>query len=195
MTTNYRIERDLFHALTMSQVFEDYVRSDQLYGYAAGLFSNMPSMTIGSLVMRLRRIDTLRMHMPDSKKKKLDDALDKYLQVRTDWLYHFENKIKQEAHSRVDAMKGFFYECSDNIRNCIGIYKPEMMRRTIVQELVREMEILNIRDGELIAKITETDDKLRRVTEKADFQWADILIPAYDEKEFWWLYNSPPNLP
>ncbi|MEO0599555.1 MAG: hypothetical protein AAF126_25820 [Chloroflexota bacterium] len=70
-----------------------------------------------------------------------------------------------------------------------------MMRRTIVQELVREMEILNIRDGELIAKITETDDKLRRVTEKADFQWADILIPAYDEKEFWWLYNSPPNLP
>ncbi|MEO1166206.1 MAG: hypothetical protein AAFV98_20675 [Chloroflexota bacterium] len=195
MTTNYRIERDLFHALTMSQVFEDYVRSDQLYGYAAGLFSNMPSMTIGSLVMRLRRIDTLRMHMPDSKKKKLDDALDKYLQVRTDWLYHFENKIKQEAHSRVDAMKGFFYECSDNIRNCIGIYKPEMMRRTIVQELVREMEILNIRDGELVAKITETDDKLRRVTEKADFQWADILIPAYDEKEFWWLYNSPPNLP
>ncbi|MEO0599556.1 MAG: hypothetical protein AAF126_25825, partial [Chloroflexota bacterium] len=104
----------------------------RLYGYAAGLFSNMPSMTIGSLVMRLRRIDTLRMHMPDSKKKKLDDALDKYLQVRTDWLYHFENKIKQEAHSRVDAMKGFFYECSDNIRNCIGIYKPEMMRRTIV---------------------------------------------------------------
>lgn len=195
MTTKYRIERDLYHTLTMCQVFEDYVRSDQLYGYAAGLFSNMPSMTIGSLVMRLRRIDTLRMHMPDSKKKKLDNALDKYLQVRTDWLYHFENKIKQEAHSRVDAMKGFFYECSDNIRNCIGIYKPEIMRRTIVQELVREMDILNIRDGELLAKITETDDKLQRVTEKADFQWADILIPAYDEDEFWWLYHSPPNLP
>lgn len=195
MTTSYNIRRDLNQALTMSKVFEDYVRSKQLYGYASGLFSNMPSMTIGALVMRLRRLDELRMHMPDSQSKKLDGALDRYLQVRTDWLYHYEKKLHQEAHSRIDAMKGFFYECSDNIRNCIGIYKPEMMRRTIVQELVREMEILGRRDAQLMVKISDTDKKLQRVTEPAGFQWSELLAAAYDEEEFWWLYHSPPNLP
>lgn len=196
MSTHYKFGQDINQAVKMAEVLEDYVRNDQLYGYATGLFSTMPSMTVGALVLRLRRLDMLREHLKDYQSKKLDTAIDQYMQVRTNWTYHYTEKIHAESHSRIDAMKAFFYECSDNIRNCIGIYKPEMMRRTIVQELLREMHELNIdADAELKTKIQDIDEKLLKVTEEESFQWATILKPAYDNQEFWWLYYSPPNIP
>ncbi|MEO1287479.1 MAG: hypothetical protein AAFV93_06895 [Chloroflexota bacterium] len=195
MSSSYKFGQDINQATKMAEVLEDYVRGTQLYGYASGLFSTMPSMTVGALIMRLRRLDILRHHLKDHQSKKLDKAIDRYMQVRTDWTYHYTEKMTEEAHSRIDAMKAFFYECNDNIRNCIGIYKPEMMRRTMVQELVREMQSLNISDAELHEKIEDTDSKLRRTTEKATFQWAKVLKPAYNSDEFWWLYYSPPDIP
>jgi len=194
MSTNYKFGRDINQAASMAEFLEGYVRGNQLYGYAAGLFSGMPGLTVGSLVMRLRRLDVLRDHLKDHQSKKLDKVIDTYMQVRTDWTYHYTGKVQREAHSRIDAMKAFFYECSDNMRGCIANYKPEISRRTIVQELVREMNALNIEDSDLITKIEDTDNKLRKVTEKADFQWSDILQPAYERNEFWWLYYSPPDL-
>lgn len=196
MATHYKFGQDINQAERMAEVLEDYVRSEQLYGYAAGLFSNMPSMTVGGLLMRLRRLDMLRAHLKDHQSKRLDTAIEQYMLVRTDWAYHYTQKIRKESHSRIDAMKAFFYECSDNIRNCIGIYKPEIMRRTIVQELLGEMQALAINaDQELLEKVQQIDEKLQKVTEPSDFQWANILQPAYDRQGFWWLYHSPPNIP
>jgi len=195
MSTDYKFGQDINQAVKMAEVLEGYVLTEHLYGYATGLFTNLPSMTVGALILRLRRLDVLRDHLKDYQSKKLDIAIDDYMQVRTNWTYHYTKKIHKESHSRIDAMKAFFYECSDNIRNCIGIYKPEIMRRTIVQELLREMDALGINDDELLDKIKGIDEKLQKITESADFQWADILKPAYDSQEFWWLYHSPPDIP
>lgn len=195
MSTNYKFGEDVDQAAKMAELLEDYVRSKQLYAYAGAIFSNMPSMTVGALVLRLRRLDVLRDHLKDHQSKKLDKAIDRYMFVRTDWAYHYTGKMKQEAHSRIDTIKPFFYECGENIRNCIGIYKPELMRRTIVQELLREMQDLNVKDVDLQVKVSEIDYRLHKVTETAKFQWAEILKPAYDANEFWWLYHSPPNIP
>lgn len=195
MSTRYKFDTDLNQAMKMAELLDDYVRSEQLYGYAGALFSNMPSMTIGALVLRLRRLDMLRDQLKDHQSKNLDKAIDLFMLVRTNWSYHYTAKMQKEAHSRIDTMKAFFYECQDNIRNCIAVYKPEIMRRTIVQELVREMQDLDIKDIDLLVKMSETDTRLRKVTEASDFQWAEILKPVYDSKEFWWLYHSPPNLP
>lgn len=194
MSAKYKFGRDVNQVFTMTEVLESYVRSKTLYGYASGLFSNMPSLTVGAVLLRLRRLDILRDELKDHQSKKLDKAIDNFMRVRTDWAYHYEGKLGQEAHSRIDAMKGFFYECRDNIHNCIGIYKPEMMRRTIVEELIREMDALNLQDADLVSKIEDTDEKLQRVTEPSEFQWAAALQPAYDRDDFWWLYYSPPDL-
>lgn len=195
MAQKYKFASDLKQAQMMAEQLEGYVRSKQLYGYAAGLFSNMPSLTIGALLLRLRRLDLLRDHLKDRQLKALDQSIDRYAQVRHEWMYHYSEKAQQEAQSRIDAMKGFFYECRDNIHNCIGIYKPEMMRRTIIQELLYEFDDLNLKpDTDLIDKIRQTDQNLRQITEPSDFQWAHILQAAYDRDSFWWLYASPPDL-
>lgn len=195
MSTKYSIRSDVHEALTMAQTLQDYILSDQLYGFASGnIFSGMPSLTVGALLLRLRRLHILRDAMPDSQSKKLDKAVDLYQYVRTEWAYHYEQKLTREAHSRLDAMKGFFYDCDRSMRLCIGIYKPELMRRTIVQELWREIQALSVRDDDLQDKMYSTDEQLRQYVETADFQWSEQLVPAYPEDEFWWLYHSPPDL-
>lgn len=196
MAGSYSFKRDVNQALIMADSLEGYVRGNRLYGVTtAGLQAQMPSMTVGGLLLRLHRLGALRNEIPDFLTKKVDKAIDRYEYVRSEWAYHFEQKVLQEAHSRIDAMKGFFYECADNIRLCIGIYKPEIMRRTIVEHLRDELKRLNATDGTLEAKIIETDDKLRRYVEPSTFQWATVLQAAYPIEDYWWLYHSPPDLP
>lgn len=196
MSATYNIRRDLNEALAMAQGLDAYVRSRQLYGFTAGnIFSGMPSLTAGALLLRLRRLDVLREQMRDSDSKKLDKAVDLYTYVRNEWAFHYEGKVLREAHSRIDAMKGFFYECAENIRQCGGIYKPEMTRRTIVQELLRELAALKAMDDDLDEKVKGTDEQLQKYLEPATFQWSQMLKPAYPADEFWWLFHAPPNLP
>lgn len=194
MSGKYAFKKDVKEALAMAETFSHYVRGNALYGKTS-MFSSMPSVTAGALLMRLRRLDLLRDQMKDHETKNLDKAIDYFEAVRQDWRHHYEGKLQKEAHSRIDAMRGFFYECGENIRNCIGIYKPEILRRTIVQEILRELEDLHIEDSDLTGKIKVTDNRLHNVTEPTDFQWADILKPVYPRDEFWWLYKAPPNLP
>lgn len=196
MSKNYRFSRDVDEAVAMADALESYIRSNTLYGVtSSGLFSGMPSMTVGALLLRLRRLDTLRDRLTDRHIKRLDKAIEQYELARTEWALHYETKIPQEAHSRIDAMKTFFYECANSIRLCRGIYRPEITRRTIVQELLKEMQVLDLKDTDLVEKVEAVDEKLSRVTESEEFQWSSKIQPAYPEREFWWLYAAPPDLP
>jgi len=196
MSQAYSFNQDMREVQAMAEALNNYVRGNRLYGStAAGIFARMPAMTVGALLLRLRRLDVLRDHLIDSQKKTLDKAIDLYEFNRTEWAHHYQEKLLREAHSRIDAMKAFFYECGDSVRNCAGIYKPEIMRRTIVQEILREMEALNLSDAELAFKVSATDNRLRRYVEASDFQWAQVLKPCYPAAEFWWLYHCPPDLP
>ena len=109
MSGNYQFRRDVDEAVAMADALETYIRGDSLYGVtSAGLFSGMPSMTVGALLLRLRRLDTLRDNLDDRLVKRLDVAIEKYELARNEWAIHYEAKIPQEAHSRIDAMKTFF---------------------------------------------------------------------------------------
>ncbi|MDQ7027411.1 MAG: hypothetical protein Q9P44_17855 [Anaerolineae bacterium] len=195
MSKNYSFEHDIKEALAMAEALGEYVRGQRLYGVVrGGRFSGASSLTAGALLMRLRRLHHLRESLKDFQVKNLDKALDYYEAVRDEWTLHYQGKLQQEAHSRLDAMRTFFYECGDNIQNCIGIYKPEILRRTIVQEILFELEALEVQDSELDIKVKGTDSRLRHYVEPANFQWSEEIQPAYDEDDFWWLYHCPPKL-
>ena len=57
--TNYDRSKDLNEARKMADSLEPYVLGDQVYGSVGGGFftgGNMPSLTIGALLMRVRRL-------------------------------------------------------------------------------------------------------------------------------------------
>lgn len=194
MSDTYSFERDLKEAEAMVKALASYVRQDALYGTVGGMFSsgNMPSLTVGALLMRLRRLDVLRDELDGGQAARLDTAMTQNETVAAEWSLHYTGKVEREAKSRLDAMRTFFDECRSNPRQCAAIYKPEALRRTIVQELLLAMDELDMEaDGELDRKLHMIDQSLRRWLIPADFLWSPQIEAAYSKETFWWLYQHP----
>ncbi len=193
----YTIARDLDEAQAMAKGLETYVRGSNLYGTVGGggLFGNrMPSLTIGALLMRLRRLRAQTDAMTPDQREKLDQILVQHDRTRREWRKHYDEKLTQEALSRLKAMGTFFEECAERPRTCGSNYQPETLRRTIVQEII---EALRADDQPVDAIITEAkkiDGRLRRFVQPAPFVWASVLESVYPQGTFWWLYAKPPQV-
>lgn len=192
MYSEYTITQDLDDAKAMADHLKDYLLDDKLYGNVGGRFSNMPSLTIGALLMRLQRLDALSDRLTDRQKQELQETVQQFEHVRSEWTVRYEERMLREINSRLDAMRQFFEECEDNPRACAGIYRPEALRRTIIESLLIEMEARNIQqDSDLDRKLRGTDGRLRGVVHKTEFIWHPMLQEAYPADRYWWLYGEP----
>jgi hypothetical protein len=196
MSENYNVERDLKEAEAMASALDSYVRGSALYGsVSGGMFASgtMPSLTVGALLMRLRRLDVLYDDdLSMEQRKRLKAAMRQNETVAREWHVHYIEKLTREAKSRLDAMQAFFEECRSSPKTCANGYRPEALRRTVVQEILLAMPELGIEaDDDLRAKIRLTDQQLRAVLMPGDFMWSSELERAYDPDEFWWLYRRP----
>lgn len=193
---NYSIETDLKEAQAMAKGLGSYLQGNELYGRVGGggIFSggNMPSLTVGALLMRLRRLRLLRDQMTPSQQSQLDEIESQHDATCKEWRAHYDNWLIKEANSRLDAMGAYFQESRDTPAAAAGAYKPEALRRTIVQEILDFMEESGVRSADLDAKARKIDSRLRGVgLQPSDFIWADALQPAYPQKVYWWLYSKP----
>jgi hypothetical protein len=189
------LDGDLREARDMADGLEDYVRGSELYGsLGGGLFGSGkgPALTVGALLLRLRRLNALRDKLSPAQLSTLAAAEAKHDTVRKEWTRHYTEKIVREANSRLDAMRAYFEECSNNARLCASAYLPEAMRRSIVEEIVEYMATNNMPSEELATKMKGADGKLRRYIQATDFIWAAELMPVYPQERFWWLYARPP---
>ena len=195
MSTNYTLERDLNELEAMVKPLDEYVRRDTLYGSVSGgffSFNKMPALTVGAVMMRLRRLDALHDDLNEAQRQRLDIAKARNTAVFDEWRTHYTGKMQREAESRLDAMRTFFEECGSNPNLCPRIYMPEASRRTIVQEILITMNEVNIEpDEDLDKKIKGTDGRLRGFVKTSDFIWASQLEAAYPRNTFWWLYHQP----
>lgn len=193
MSTQYSMETDLKEAVAMAEGLSEYVRGSQLYGSTGGgFFNSMPSLTIGALVMRLRRLHILDSSMSDKQRERLEKATALHNQVQREWFAHYEEKLLWEAESRLKSMLVFFRECRENPGQCPHLYKPEALKRTIVEELLDVMSGLHIESQVVTDRVKEADAALRSIVTKNDFIWDEALAPMYPTDEYWWLYSTPP---
>ncbi len=193
---NYSITDDLKEAQAMANGLESYLQGSELYGRVGGggIFSGgkMPSLTLGALIMRLRRLHLFRDQMTPAQQSQLDSIEEQHENARKEWRTHYDNWLLKEANSRLDAMNPYFQEVRDTPTMAAFAYKPEAQRRTIVQEILDKMEELGIRSADLDAKARKIDSRLRGLgLQPSDFIWASALQPAYPQKVYWWLYSKP----
>lgn len=198
MTQNYEVDRDLREASAMTDALESYLRQSALYGSVSGGFlslSNMPSLTVGALVMRLRRLDVLSEagQLDSTQRDRLRAISREHDRIYAENRQRYAAKLRREVESRLKAARQFFDECHADPKACARNYPPEVNRRTIAQEALIRMEALNIApDDDLKALIRRTDNHLRRAANQdADFLWSAALAPAYPQNVFWWLYRQP----
>lgn len=200
MSEYYSIDQDLREAKAMIESLERYLPQNQLYGTVGtgGFFSggNMPSLTVGAVLMRLRRLDALYDQLSIEQRRQYDALRNQHDAIKSDKVGSYQHKLNWEANSRLDAMRGFFDECTANPKLCPRVYLPEVLRRTLVEEvLIAIGDDLNDEENEVYAglkkKVRATDARFKRFLKPNEFIWAKELIPAYDEKRFWWLYQRP----
>lgn len=194
MAAPYRIDKDLSEAQKMAEALDEYVRGTELYGSTSGGFfgsGDTPALTIGALLLRLRRLTAKRETLTPAQQTQLKAVEDKVNHVRNEWRLHYEGKLIKEATSRLENLRTYVREATDSPRSARGNYPTEAMRRTIVQEVLREMEALNIVSADVDTKRRDADGRLRGLLKTAPFQWDASLQDVYPSQEFWWLYHAP----
>jgi hypothetical protein len=196
--THYHIDRDLQEAREMAQGLEDYVRGENLYGTVSGLYASdpdMPSLTVGNLLLRLRRLQALQAEMSPEQRAILTEAEAEHERVRREWMNHYIGKATNEAGARLRSMEAFFAECEDAPETCAANYLPEALRRTVIQELVDGLNTANLPDSGLDKSLKNVDAQLRRFVESSSFLWDERLRPVYPQSRYWWLYERPTGKP
>jgi len=196
MTAAYKIDKDLSEAQQMVDGLEVYVRGTDLYGHTDGLFGSgdSPALTIGAFLLRLRRLEAKQEQLNTTQRSELRVIHDTWYQVRNEWRVHYESKLLQEAKSRLDNVNTYVVEAMDSPRTAHVNYATEALRRTIVGEVLREMETLGIESAEVHAKRRDVDSKLRGLVQSVPFQWDEGLQDVYPDLEFWWLYQAPEDI-
>ena len=181
---NYSIERDLKELQAMAAALVPYVYEDELYGRVG---MNMPSLTVGAVLMRLNRLRKLASQLTPDQRTALDQAEAQVSEVRKEWGSHFEKKLLREGEARLRDIMTYAREAKESLRTVANAYLPEALRRTMIQEIMEALP----NDSELVSTARQTDSTLKNYLEDADFIWAAALKPIYPADKYWWLYKRP----
>ena len=197
MSQVYNIDQDVREAETMVKGFARYLKGRELYGSVSGgffTFGNMPSLTTGALVMRLRRLTILKDQLTNNQWQQVNAINEQYADIRDEWRVHFEKKVRWEADSRLNTI-GQYFKDTDIGTDQSATYNPEQLRRTIVEDLREVMAELNLDCTDVDAKVRFVDGRLRGLAiENSGFLWDSVLESAYPQKDYWWLYRKPRTL-
>lgn len=186
---NYSIERDLKEAQVMIEALVPYVYQDELYTLLGG---NMPSLTLGAVLLRLRRLRALQGRMTAAQSEQFQRIEARHEAVRAEWQTHYNKKLVREVEARLGNLSTYFKECEDDPQTCANAYLPEALRRTIIQEAVDELPGQEVQESGLREKYMKSDTRMRRYLRPSAFVWDEMLKAAYPETAYWWLYNRPP---
>ena len=141
--------------------------------------------------MRLRRLTILKDQLPNDLWERVNAANQKYADIRDEWRAHFDKKVQWEVDSRLNTIGQYFKDAETSIDQS-STYKPEQLRRTIVEDLRPVLVEHNLMTDELEGKFRFVDGRLSGLAvDKAGFLWDAALEPAYPEKDYWWLYRKP----
>jgi hypothetical protein len=181
----YSIDKDLKEAQAMVGALVPYIYENELYGH---LGYNMPSLTLGALLLRLRRLHDLGERLTDAQLASLRPLESQHLTLRKEWSSHYDKKLAREAEIRLRDIQTFCHECRDDPQGCASAYLPEALRRTLVHEILQVLP----NPGSLDFQLKKTDFLLQGQVRPADFIWDRQLQPVYPADVFWWLYRRPP---
>lgn len=191
-SNTYNIKRDLYELTTMSQSLEQYIRDPKVYHNPQGMYSKMPPMTLGTFLLRLRRISALQKQLDVGERAQLEIAIKNQNQVVEAWAVHYHQKLQEEVEMRVNAIQRYLNELSDTPDNHANDYHPELYSRTIIAELITHNQSNDMSpiSQELMAELEHVDEKWHTITKDSYFHWDERLREVYPEDHYWWLYRE-----
>lgn len=191
---NYRRSTDFDDLARLMRSFEGHLQTDQVYGSVGGGFltgGNAPQLTVGAVLLRLRRLRILERDMSDMERVQIGKLARQHAELCDEYADDYIMKLEREAMSRLNAMSRFFEECRQSREVCARQYNPEVLRRTIVEEIRIDMGERGLVNHELDQLLAQTDKRLRSWIVESEFVWDAQLVAVYPKERFWWMWMSP----
>ena len=188
-TLAFDLDRDLRALATMASNLTPYLYEDEMYGYLSG---DLPNLTLGGLLLRLYRLGHLENLLDADQQTMLQDSRINFEAECAKWAVHYETKLQQELHARLDAFDQFLNECGDDLPSCAANYPVQAEKRTIIEHLNDELVELEARPEEIENRLRHIDQKLRRLLVESDFISDERLEAVYPKGRFWWMYGYIP---
>ena len=188
-TLAFDLDRDLRALATMASNLTPYLYEDEMYGYLSG---DLPNLTLGGLLLRLYRLGHLENLLDADQQTMLQDSRINFEAECAKWAVHYETKLQQELHARLDAFDQFLNECGDDLPSCAANYPVQAEKRTIIEHLNDELVELEARPEEIENRLRHIDQKLRRLLVESDFISDERLTAVYPKGRFWWMYGYIP---
>lgn len=188
-TLAFDLDRDLRALATMASNLTPYLYEDEMYGYLSG---DLPNLTLGGLLLRLYRLGRLENLLDADQQTMLQDSRINFEAECAKWAVHYETKLQQELHARLDAFDQFLNECGDDLPSCAANYPVQAEKRTIIEHLNDELVELEARPEEIENRLRHIDQKLRRLLVESDFISDERLTAVYPKGRFWWMYGYIP---
>ncbi len=148
---------------------QGYLLGDELYWALGG---NLPRLTLGNLLLALKRLEAVDPHSAWTLRGKLDS-------IQAQWRSAWDKKTARETESRLRLWSQFLTEQA----------RDEGPHRAHYTASVRERVILQLLKCSA-PQLAELDDLLRARFQPGGFAWLPLYQGAFPENEFWFLYGS-----
>jgi hypothetical protein len=183
---SYDLERDLRILVAMASNLTPYLYESEMYGYLSG---DLPKLTLGGLLLRLYRLSRLDEILDSEQQTMVREARANFETQKAQWAVHYEDKLRHELRSRIDAFRHYLNECFEDSQGCTANYPSQAEKRTMIEHLRAEAETRNALTEDLRARLVEIDRKLRDQLQESEFIFDERLRSVYPRDHFWWLYG------
>ncbi len=150
--------------------------------------ADMPPLTIGGCLMRIRRLSKLQAQLPHLDKNRVVQAGARFEDALIEKVVRFEKRAHQELHTRL----GEWSICLREPHIQPKRYIDKVDIRVVIAEL---MLALQKKPYHLEQQVTEQidllDKNLKSRWHPGEFVWNVVWQSAYPSQSYWWLYGSP----
>lgn len=183
-------EADLAVCAAMVDELEDYIIGDELF---RTVITRVPGqgevkfqMTGGDLLARLYRLNAEKAHLSAAQQAevaRLSEAAERTIYSLKS---RFNQRLLREMKSRLDSLRWFLDEASEDPTRGKANYPYEIRNRQRIEEIVKRLgpEIPADLQGQLAA----VDSRLRAVAAGDEFVWDARLQPYFPSPPYWYLY-------
>lgn len=188
---NY-LENDLHYVEAVVQDLKSFLLGEGIYWSLSKVHPGdyyLPNGTLGGLLMRLHRLNTLRDVLPPEQRERLSEANDAADEQLDRWQVQAEAKAVREIKARIGSWLRYVEELEDRPKSHIPEYPTQAEGRTVLAQLIPFAG--TAADTGVTSQLATADHLLRTLPSEYGFVWAEGFRPAYPENEFWWLYLTP----
>jgi len=188
------IARDAALCAAMAEDLDDYLKSNELFwepNRRRPGGPDLPKLTLGGLLLALRRLETLREHLTPDQSHALTRARREMDYQKRQWRTRYQTKLARDLRSRLDAWAWYLDDCKQQGEAVTAHYTRQVETRAKADLLLDEAGEIGLDVAELRQRQVALDERLRADFHSGDFCWAGELAAGFPVDRFWYLYGHP----